>query len=156
MKKGWALLLLVLVLLLSACGGHVKGQADTYGEEDGWTYAYCEKWDHCVVTAWQWDGNEDNMTVTIPETLGGRTVTGLSQKDTILGHFEVKLPEELDAGIDGMTCDADYVAAVDDHDYDTYVFRVVLNENIEYVDCPDTWYLIGEDNVQYKLEYVFD
>ena len=135
-------------------GGKVKGQADIYGQEGSWSYAYCGGWDKCVLLSWQWDGNTDNMTIEVPESLAGRMVVSLGQENTTLGSFEVLLPADYTEGINVETQDADCVR--EDDSYETYVFHIILNDGIEYVNCEDAWYgCMDEEDPEDEPDYVY-
>ena len=173
MKKGKKSIIVILTAVLIGIlafgvwffllpkGGKVKGQANIWEQEENWTYAYRKGWQKCVLISWQWDGDPDNMTIEIPESLGGKTVVSLSQKDTILGPFSVRMPADYEEAVNTQTSDEGVIPEGDS--YDTYVFHVILTDAIEYVSCEDTWYgSFDEEDPEsepdwlYKIEYIWE
>ena len=139
-------------------GGDVKGMPDTYETEGSWDYAYCEKWDYCILTGWHWDGDADHMTIEVPEAIDGRTITKLSDPNLILGPFEVILPVALESqygNIDMMTEDENCVS--DPADYDIYTFTIHTNGQVETIYAEHLWFGNSEtEEWCYKIEYVIE
>ena len=169
MKKKFLLSLIIVPVLIAAGvvslfliprGGHVRGQPSEVAEEGEWTYMYSENTDTCTVTAWQWDGDESNMTIEVPEELGGRAVTSLSSFNWTIGRFEVRLPDDMSISGDGAFCTEDEACVPAEDDYVIYHFDIIVGPNITDSAVVDTWvgYIVdsGSDedyDVVYKLEY---
>ena len=63
----------MFLLLLTSCGPTAFRKV----KEDGLTYFIDRNSSLCFVSGWTWDGNEEHMTITIPDTVQGYKVTQL-------------------------------------------------------------------------------
>ena len=110
----------------------------------------------CFAGAFEWDGNIENMTFTVPDEYEGMKIKSLGHNSTP-ALFYVMVPESFHPEVVSCTESEDCSGTVNE-DAITYTFTVKLGKNIKHFEdfTYKEYFMDADDNVVYIVEIKYE
>lgn len=113
----------------------------------------------CIASDFEWDGNTENMTFTVPDEYEGMKIKSLGGAVGLGAptHFCVMVPQELHKEVVSGTATEDCIGIVDENTV-TYSFTVNLGENIKNFEnfSYQEYFMDKNDKVIYIVEIKYE